>query len=641
MRRLAVYVVRCAPLLCVAVWLITLACCGLVLWPNPQPLQVNLSISQFVVDGHASTTNRRIAESLRMGRSTTGSSARALTSEAKPLTTINLVYFAENSDILDEKMLKRIQGIEKELFTQSWFQEICYKNSDSIAAEAERGTQCTLPESFINFAFPSREGVFDGYGPLTDDLPGTLRTMFWNDLVAYFDRNFNDRNLKSQSLMSVIYIGHPFEGTAGSREDMKDKLGSYSSQFLNFADANSDSSLRIVVRGTSAMYIQELYDALEYSAYMVGGAVIVVVVLMLVFKRSVYAVSVGLMQIVVTLPLTYLLFTTFIEQELSFMKLLSVFVIIGVSVDDQFIFYDALRQEWQRAIDAKFSSQLHVPSGLMSGLLTDSNADADATNHSTIHEQSSDGLSMPATAAYDGNQAGHQQWNTLGAVLPPSSTATDSLEVSNAVNGTSTGTTTAMTAGDRVNASVSPGARTRTAGSSVAPPGGRASAATQQQQYQVQLVSPTQPRPRMALATWKRLQSTRTLLTVEERTAACCSAWTHSGLSMLVTSSTTMVSFGLTAALTAIPSIRQFGWWMTLLIGLNYVLAMTIYAIAILVGFQCAQRSCSWYTRPSKHVLPPVATDTETGQAGDASDDKPHACSRVGCCQRYASGTSP
>ncbi|XP_032228558.1 protein dispatched homolog 3 [Nematostella vectensis] len=267
--------------------------------------------------------------------------------------TIDLVYLAKGKGELNmftKKRLRAIHKLEQNIMRQEGMQDFCWKwnyaKLDPILVQ--RYNACTPPLSLVDFFFPTY-GFFDGQGDdskLTDESIGrTLKFLLSRQFTYWFvDGNFSVLNQKSSFLRAQIKFGYPLKGypKKSSRSlfvEQHKKFINYMKKFIQFLDTQSTDEVSILYGGPE-VYDHLVDEALWKDVDLAKYTLTLIILLMFILTSCSFLLTFfGILSILASLPLACFFFrVVFGVPTFSILSATSLFVIIGIGVDDVFVF---------------------------------------------------------------------------------------------------------------------------------------------------------------------------------------------------------------------------------------------------------------------------------------------------------------
>ncbi|XP_056888165.1 protein dispatched homolog 3 isoform X3 [Takifugu flavidus] len=268
---------------------------------------------------------------------------------------IELVFVAQGegeSNIFTPERLQTIHYVETLLMQQPQFHQFCWKPLEMLRDLPLGPSYCSPPSSLLSYLYPSERGgkiYYDGMGPDLADIQGSLSLAITHpQFYWYVDENLSPENLSSSLLRSEIHFGAPLP----SYYSPQDRAFEQSSHFKDFVvqyagilAKQSTSQVKVLYGGTE-LFDDEVRQTFHNDMKLAGisGACITALVYVLT-SFSAFLTIFGLVSIGLScLMALFLYHVVFGVQYLGILNGVAAFVIIGIGVDDVFVFISTFRQ---------------------------------------------------------------------------------------------------------------------------------------------------------------------------------------------------------------------------------------------------------------------------------------------------------
>ena len=213
--------------------------------------------------------------------------------------------------------------------------------------------QCTPCNSITTYFYPSIMGgerVFDGNGPRSKDgIQDVLRYAFSVSPKSYWfvDENFTPNNMKSGHLRSQFLFGFPIKGYrdwSTTREEQRNLYKEFIKSYIPMLEKKSTDSVKVFYGSTDLYDYQAYYLFCEDLKLAIFALVIVYVymsihtfsLILALFASACILGSIGVSYFVVRVILGHI--------KMNVLNGISLFVILGIGVDDAFVFIDTYKQ---------------------------------------------------------------------------------------------------------------------------------------------------------------------------------------------------------------------------------------------------------------------------------------------------------
>nr|XP_054769044.1 protein dispatched homolog 3-like [Lytechinus pictus] len=263
---------------------------------------------------------------------------------------LQLVYMAKGEDenIFTPERLQTIHDIEMDIMKQPGFTRFCSRSSHSINDPALAGVgHCLPPNSLMTYFFPSQVGDmvrYDGMGNELADINGTLKMAMAHQTFYWFvDTHMNSTSRRSKFIRTEVWFGQPQDNM--TRTEAYEEYKKFIFTYIKLLDKKSTDKVDVLYGGTE-IFDQEVSMTIYHDVLLSIPTFIAIFVLLFVFTSfSLWLTICGLLSIVFSFCLAYFCYHVFFGIEaLGLLNVVSVFVIIGIGVDDVFVFVNTFRQ---------------------------------------------------------------------------------------------------------------------------------------------------------------------------------------------------------------------------------------------------------------------------------------------------------
>lgn len=261
----------------------------------------------------------------------------------------------EEDNIFTKERLEMIHDIEQKIIKHPNYYHFCLK--DFVIAHVDPAVRaqnsCAPLNSLMSFFYPSKDHqnrpLFDGLGKtLITNISEGLQWAFTSEKSYYFvDPHVNKTYHKSRFLRTEVKFGTPLQGYNSPYYEIKqqsEKFKAFVVTYIDLLSKLSNSKLQVLYGGT------EIFDYQVDSTFwndvrMAYFTVICICVIMLLLTFSVWLTFWGVTSIVICFPLALFLYrVVFRISALGILNGVAAFVIIGIGVDDVFVFVNIFRQ---------------------------------------------------------------------------------------------------------------------------------------------------------------------------------------------------------------------------------------------------------------------------------------------------------
>ena len=239
-----------------------------------------------------------------------------------------LVYTSTRGEnVLREEVMNFALDLEKKITQLPGYTEtMCLQlaNTDYLGSNG-----CTPPNSIAHLFFATT--VSGTYYRDTIDVTMNLAS---KGLYIYLDKDFNAGNGTASSFRTGFPIGQP------SKTEWQNWMKSTLVPFLQANAIDEASGIRCLFGGKEiTQYEADL--AILHDAKLIFVGLSLVVLYTYVHTGSLFITIAGIFEIILSFPVAYAFYAYVLRlKSISVMQFLAIFIILGIGVDDVFVFYD-------------------------------------------------------------------------------------------------------------------------------------------------------------------------------------------------------------------------------------------------------------------------------------------------------------
>uniref|UniRef100_A0AAR2LXL8 SSD domain-containing protein n=1 Tax=Pygocentrus nattereri TaxID=42514 RepID=A0AAR2LXL8_PYGNA len=275
--------------------------------------------------------------------------------QTQALWRIELVFVAQgdkDNNIFTPERLRTIHHVEQLLMQHPQFQQFCWKPLEVLRDLPLGPSYCSPPSSLISYLFPSERAgkiYFDGMGPDLADIHGALSLAITHpQFYWYVDETLTPDSLHSSLLRSEIHFGAPLPSFYSLQDRPLEQRRRFRDFVVQYADilAQQSTSMVKVLYGGTELFDDEVRRTFHSDMLLAlfSGACITVLVYVLT-SFSLFLTFFGLASIGLScLVALFLYHVVFGVKYLGILNGVAAFVIIGIGVDDVFVFISTFRQ---------------------------------------------------------------------------------------------------------------------------------------------------------------------------------------------------------------------------------------------------------------------------------------------------------
>uniref|UniRef100_A0A4X2MC35 Protein dispatched homolog 3 n=1 Tax=Vombatus ursinus TaxID=29139 RepID=A0A4X2MC35_VOMUR len=269
---------------------------------------------------------------------------------------IELIFLARGDterNIFTTERLVTIHEIERKIMDHPGFREFCWKPHE-VLKDLPLGSYsyCSPPSSLMTYFFPTERGgkiYYDGMGQDLADIRGSLKlAMTHPEFYWYVDEGLSAENLKSSLLRSEILFGAPlpnYYSVEDRWEEQRTKFQSFVVTYVAMLAKQSTSKVQVLYGGTDLFdyEVRRTFNNDMLLAFISSSCIAALVYILTscsVFLSFFGIASIGLSCLVAL----FLYHVVFGIQYLGILNGVAAFVIVGIGVDDVFVFINTYRQ---------------------------------------------------------------------------------------------------------------------------------------------------------------------------------------------------------------------------------------------------------------------------------------------------------
>ncbi|XP_048375527.1 LOW QUALITY PROTEIN: protein dispatched homolog 3 [Sphaerodactylus townsendi] len=269
---------------------------------------------------------------------------------------IELIFLARGdaeNNIFTSERLVTIHEIERKIMDHPHFREFCWKPHE-VLKDLPLGSYsyCSPPSSLMTYFFPTERGgkiYYDGLGQDLADIRGSLElAMTHPEFYWYVDEALSADNMKSSLLRSEILFGAPlpsYYSVEDRWEEQRRKFQSFVVSYVALLAKQSTSKVQVLYGGTDLFdyEVRKTFNNDMMLAFISSSCIAVLVYVLAscsVFLSFFGIASIGLSCLVAL----FLYHVVFGIQYLGILNGVAAFVVVGIGVDDVFVFINTYRQ---------------------------------------------------------------------------------------------------------------------------------------------------------------------------------------------------------------------------------------------------------------------------------------------------------
>lgn len=269
-----------------------------------------------------------------------------------------LVIFQSNSgNVFTEERILQIKKVQDDLLSVPEYKDFCFTGLTD-------GQECQPPNSFLNYFFPepndcnvvncTAEGNwnYNGKGTTMRPIEETLANMASMEgpfamAGNFFDKSFTPNNLESRLTQIQINLASPLAGFSNNKDRELDQRAKQDKFVVDKWGPILRSSRSDLRNSMKVLWIGQGITDAEYNAafgndilLVVASIVFIGVYLYFQFK-SLFLVAIGLCEVLIAYPISMFIYQyVFQYRHIGVLHILALYIILGVGVDNLFVYYD-------------------------------------------------------------------------------------------------------------------------------------------------------------------------------------------------------------------------------------------------------------------------------------------------------------
>ncbi|KAM3611641.1 uncharacterized protein V6R79_021963 [Siganus canaliculatus] len=275
--------------------------------------------------------------------------------QSQALWRIELVFVAQGEgdhNIFTPERLQTIHHVERLLMQHPQFHQFCWKPLEMLRDLPLGPSYCSPPSSLLSYLYPSEKGgkiYYDGMGPDLADIQGSLSLAITHpQFYWYVDESLSPEHLSSSLLRSEIHFGAPLPSYYSLQDRADEQRARFKNFVVQYADIlakQSTSQVKVLYGGTELFDDEVRHTFRNDMMLAVISGVCITVLVYVLTSFSVFLTFFGLTSIGLScLAALFLYHVVFGVRYLGILNGVAAFVIIGIGVDDVFVFISTFRQ---------------------------------------------------------------------------------------------------------------------------------------------------------------------------------------------------------------------------------------------------------------------------------------------------------
>ncbi|BFZ23782.1 hypothetical protein BsWGS_26821 [Bradybaena similaris] len=270
---------------------------------------------------------------------------------------MHVIYLAhgDNSkNMFTKDRLQTVHEIEKKIIQHPDFHKFCLRDPriQSVVPSVQNMNGCVPLNSLLTYFYPSKDAggtvYYDGMGANLVDIDSALKLAMTQDTFYYYvDDKINKTFQESHLLRSEVLFGAPLQGyncVNELRKDQDEKFKDFVVTYINLLSKSSTDKVSVLYGGNE-IFDYEVSSSFWSDVRLAVISLVAICVIMLVLSLSLYLTVIGIIIIGVSFPISLFFYrVAFGINALGILNGAAAFVIIGIGVDDVFVYMNIYRQ---------------------------------------------------------------------------------------------------------------------------------------------------------------------------------------------------------------------------------------------------------------------------------------------------------
>ncbi|CAG5125021.1 unnamed protein product, partial [Candidula unifasciata] len=270
---------------------------------------------------------------------------------------MHVIYLAHgdnSTNMFTKDRLQTAHAIEKKIIQHPGFNNFCLRDPriQNVVPSVMKMNGCVPLNSLLTYFYPSKDSggtvYYDGMGGNLVDIDSALKLAMTQDTFYYYvDDKINATFQESHLLRSEVLFGAPLQGYTCINEFKKDqdeKFKDFVVTYISLLSKSSTDKVRVLYGGTE-IFDYEVTSSFWSDVRLAIISLVAICVIMLVLSLSLYLTVIGIVVIGVSFPISLFFYrVAFGINALGILNGAAAFVIIGIGVDDVFVYMNIYRQ---------------------------------------------------------------------------------------------------------------------------------------------------------------------------------------------------------------------------------------------------------------------------------------------------------
>ncbi|XP_055958468.1 protein dispatched homolog 3 isoform X2 [Patella vulgata] len=270
---------------------------------------------------------------------------------------MHLIYLAKGDDdpnMFTKERLELVHQVEKKIVSHPRFGQFCLKDKSVARSDPaiSANSGCAPLNSLLTYFFPTRDSGgrihYDGLGSHIDDIHSALKFAMNHDTFYYFvDEKINRTYPKSRLIRTEVLFGSPLRGFDCFRQmgEQSELFKKFEITYIDFLSKASTSKVQVLYGGNEIFDYEidsTFWRDIKMAAYSLASIIFIMFILT---SFSPWLTILGIWSIMLSFPLAFFLYRiVFNINALGILNGAAAFVIIGIGVDDVFVFINIFHQ---------------------------------------------------------------------------------------------------------------------------------------------------------------------------------------------------------------------------------------------------------------------------------------------------------
>ncbi|XP_067658101.1 protein dispatched homolog 3-like isoform X2 [Haliotis asinina] len=307
------------------------------------------------VDTIASRMVNEVAEKSRVKRS--AHSGCIFGTQVYPRWKMQVIFLAQGDDnhnIFTKERIETVHKVEKMVLAHPQFRDFCFKDYKlgQIDPAVRAQSNCAPLNSLLTYFYPTKDTHgsihYDGLGNNLDQVDSALKLAMNQETFYYYvDEKINRTYHHSKLLRTEVVFGAPLDGycIGSTRGEQERKFKEFVITYIDILSKASTDKVQVLYGGNELFDYEvdmTFWNDIKMAYFTLG---FIILLMFILTSFSVWLTFCGMLSIILSFPLALFFYRRIFHIDaLGILNGAAAFVIIGIGVDDVFVFVNIFRQ---------------------------------------------------------------------------------------------------------------------------------------------------------------------------------------------------------------------------------------------------------------------------------------------------------